>query len=678
MKIFEFESVIKSEFLKKYYHNNVISKFVDLSDFETIDSLTKVLTTLLNKVKLVKICDFHESSKQNFEILKVYEKPKLPKCFLEALKLATFDDLVIQRDKLYKIKYADIAKLLNLPVTNIKKELDSYVMWYGDKQFYFINKSSTVVYKYSFIETAELKKVFETNVIEPTVMDENEISTDDISDFSDDEEETSNLELREFQCEELELMFNNTEYYFSNAPRCGTTMVIATYVKRRPEEKILIVVSRKTLEQKYKNIIKSKNAKIILVNEFKQLTDTNFDTIICDECHNDYTRVFDITNPVNHRSKFKVESDKEKCKTFYFSSTIPNSIDFNKFYDYSYSRGVSEGFLVPVKINLPKTSIKNYIEETKSKHILIINDSIIEPFKFDNTIKISKEDTFNKRSEKIKQFLSSKARFLIAPSVILEGLDLPICDEVILYNVNPDSTNIIQICGRCLERVPSKDSATITFIKKFYPISTDVDDENKKACLNLSYLYQYFSSATLFDNTDDYNIRFKKYFPYFSYDFITDYKFCLEKLNDSFDEMKDFFDKSLINTSIIKLFTKSDFGKTILKNMIDEKFDKTVDSDYIIDILAYNGEYRELKGFLKDILSKRSENTSVNNTYCINGYNYHISLKPKLTHVRSLPIKKSVRKTFYDKYATSIIDDTSYVLSGTKFYVWKEIKPEEI
>lgn len=657
MKIFEFETEIKPTLIKKCYHNNVISKYVDLTDFKG-EELLKILNKCLRLSKLYKIIEIFDNT-MNFKILKIYDKPFLPKYFTEALKLTSFDDLVIKRNGYYKIKHNIVAKTLDLSIDEIKNDFNSYTMFYGSKPFYIIDDSPITVFKYSFLATDELETIFEESMIEQTILDSEE------EDLSVDEEDKTNKnqqELRKFQLEELELMLNNNEYYFANCPRSGTTKIILTYVKRQQKERILLLVSRKTQEIKYKKLIKYNNVSITTINEFDKIIDKYFDTIICDECHNDYLHTFDDNNPIIHRSKFIANSMNKDVKTFYFSSTIPNEIDFDKFYEFPYSEAVKNNYCVPITIELPSLTLKEYIKSTKSKHILIVSDDNIE-LKLNNVIKIFKEDNVKERMIKIKDFLeltsSYHPKILISPTVILEGLDLPECDEIILYKPNYRFTNIIQVCGRCIEKTEYKNSAKITIFNK----------------TNVDYIYQYFMPNILFEQTEANNLtlyKLRKYISTFKYDFISNYNSCLKSLIQSFELMDNYFDKTLINQNIINLFIKSEYGQNIIKQLINDKFE-FLDSNYYIELLNYDGKPKQLPKSLKSILNKQSENTSIENIYMINGFNYLTKLKPKIKYIRSIQLKNNIKNVFYEKYGTSKLNDTDILFYNHEFYIYKNI-----
>lgn len=656
MKIFEFEIEIKPTLIKKYYHNNITSKYVDLTDFKG-DDLLKILNKCLRLSKLYKIIEIFDNT-SNFKILKIYDKPFLPKYFTEALKLTSFDNLVIKRNGYYKIKHNIVAKTLDLSIDEIKNNFNSYDMYYGSKPFYIIDDSPITIFKYSFLATDELETIFEKSIVEQTVLDSED------EDFSSDEENiNSQQELRKFQLEELELMLNNNEYYFANCPRSGTTKIISTYIKRQQNERILLLVSRKTQEIKYKKLIKYNNVVITTVNEFNKITDKYFDTIICDECHNDYFHTFEEHNPIIHRSKFIVNSTNQNVKTFYFSSTIPNEIDFNKFYEFSYYEAVKNNYCVPISIELPSLSLKEYLKITKSKHILIVSDEKLE-LKLNNIIIIFKEDNVKQRTTKIKEFLeyakSNHPKILISPTVILEGLDLPECDEIILYKPNYKFTNIIQVCGRCIEKTEFKNSAKIIIFDK----------------TNIDYIYQYFNPDILFEQTKSNELilyKLRKYISTFKYDFITNYKKCLSSLIQSFELMDNYFDRSLINPNIINLFMKSNYGQNIIKHLIDDKFE-FLDFNYYIELLNYNGETKQLPKTLKLILNKQSENTSIENIYTINGFNYSTKLKPKIKYIRSVSLKNNIKNIFYEKYGTTKLNDSDILFYNHEFYIYKNIK----
>lgn len=646
MIVFEFDTEIKN--LKKCYHNNIVSKYVDLSDFTNNLKLIKVLNFLLNYGKLVRIIETNET-----QVLKIYSKPFLPKYFNDALKLTNYEKLVIKRNGYYKIKYTEIGKILNLPLTEVEKNLSSYQMFYGDKPFYIVD-SLPVVFKYQFLATPELNKIFEEYKEQTVVDSDSSDSSDDLDDS--DSSKTSNtpnndFKLRPFQQKELDEMLNNETYYFANPPRTGTSYVIAAYVKRNPEERILIVVSRKTIEDKFKKLIKESNATIVVVNEFYKLENKYFDTIICDECQHDYMHIFEKSLVL--KSKYSVMSTKQNYKTFFFSSTMPNDIDFNKFYEYTYEEAVNDGYIVKPVLNYETSNIHDYLKSTKSKHVLIVSDNY-KDFN-DSFIKIETNDTLNKRKEKIAYFEEKQNKTLVCLTAGLEGLDLPKCDEVILYKPNYKFTNIIQVCGRCLEATKTKRNSIITIYDK----------------TNIHQLLQYFEARKYYDGNDEIIYRLRKNNNTFSYDYVSDFTFCVKLLQDILNNM-DYFDISLIDKALINLFTQSENGKNFLSELLKET--KFTNIERYIDLLTYNNEPRQMPKIMSNVLSKHAELTALENVYKINGFYYNSRLKPIFSTSRSETVKKDLRLMFYEKYGTSVLSDSDILFLNGKFYLWKKIK----
>lgn len=642
MKVFEFEEVVKQHFLRGFYHNNKISKFVDLSDFTDKVKFIEVITKLLRSSKLVRIL---EVATEN--VLKIYEKPILPKYFLEAIKLTDFDKLVIKRNDYYKIRHAEIAKILNISVKEVSEQFESNEMFYGNIPFYKVDKSTGTLLKYSFYATEELESIFEESICEQTVVE----SIDEISDaeISDDEsDETKKFELRQFQLEELNLMLENDKYWFQNPPRVGTSYIIKTYVKRRPSERILILVSRKTLELKFKNLIKTPNVVVCLIKDFQNIEDKTFDTIICDECQNDYLATFQ-KSPINHRIvSFNAYSLKDNCKHFFFSSTMPNDVDFNKFYEYTYKKAIDDGFVVPVELNKLDltTNIKKYLNETDSEHVLIVSENFAE---FKNFATISSSDTTKQRLLKIQNL----PQVLVSSTDLLEGLDLPECDEVILYKPQFRHTNAIQICGRCLEKTQSKKIAKITIFDKS----------------QIQNVYQYFSPKSVFEKQKNSPVSV------FQYDFISNFKICLSKIIKEINAMENYFDRSLINVSLKNFFTKSQSGREILKTLIVDKFGEKVNADNYVELMSYAGETREMSRELKNLVDKNTKKPKMNIelTYRINGFNYktNIVISPKL--LRSDAARSEARKMFYETYGTTDLEDDFLLMYGNLFYRWSNV-----
>lgn len=642
MPIFEFEQEIEPSFLK-CYHNNIKSKYVDLSGY---DNVIKILSNLLKFSKLVKIS---QSTTQN--VLKCYEKPFLPKYFDEALKLTSFNNLIFKRNGFYKIRIKAISDTLMIPIKDIYKDFDNYKLYYCKQPFYIIDNSPGSLFKYSFLATNELETIFNESVISHSELESSEES-EELEDLSDTEEEQ--IILRDFQKEELELMLNNSKYYFSNPPRTGTSYVIAAYCRYNPDKKILILVSRTHQEEKLKHLIKNKNTTIVMYQRFNELQDKNFDVVICDECHNNYLYTFDVNNPiVKQSSKFKGVKLSGDIKTFFFSSTMPNCIDYNKFYEYTYEKALEDKFVVPVSINIPNKSLKSYLNETSTEHILIVCDNMTEFSKSSsNIIKILKEDTIKERDEKIMKFNTS-ARVLIAPTSILEGLDTTACDEIIIYKPSYKFTNIIQVCGRCLTPIKGKSKSLITIFDK----------------TNLSEICQYFEHKQIYSE----KYKLKRYFDNFTFNFISDFEFYCNKFSDIINNMEENFDRSKFDQNLINLFTKSDYSKQYMKQIIETKFDTNVDK--YISLMCYNGNIQEIPKSLLKILNTKSENTPVENTYCINGFNYSTKFKPKITKQGSQTAKQQSRKMFYSIYGTTKLKDTDILCYNNRFYLWKYCKP---
>lgn len=652
MRLFEFDRAIKPFNLKRCYHNNITSNLIDLSDFYD-DDLINILNYLLTFAKLTKIFTVNETKQS---VLKIYIKPFLPKYFHEALKITTYEKITIKRNNYYKIKYKKVAEILGLTLDEVKNNFKSYQMFYEDKPFYTFDKKD-LLFGYSFLMTPEMKQILNDSDNEQTVLDSEE--------YEKPKEEVDDFELRDFQKEELELMLNNDTFYFSNPPRVGTSILIAEYVKRRPNEKILIVVPRTALKLKFTQLIKSKNATIIVNSEFEEtIEDKNFDTIICDECHHDYLYTFDETNHIVNRTKYRVYSNKYEHKTFFFSSTIPNDIeDLSNFYEYRYQTAINDGHVVKAKLNfINGNKLAEYVKQSKSQHIVIVSEeNIVNKFKKDSVICISRNDEVSKRHAKVEQFLNVPRKPLICPTIMLEGFDLPCCDEIILYNVNYSVSGAIQVCGRCIEKLPWKKQATITIIDK--------TDFEQIVQYFVPYLY-YQKDITI---CNELKTQGKKYLPY---DFISDFDKCLEILTSSFDNMDNYFDKSKIDRSILNLLFRTQNGKNIVKEFIQNKFNNV---DYYIKLIDYeitdNSKIlTSIPRNIRQCLSVNSENTSQDNICRINGFNYKLTrMKPKITNLKSQVKKDNTKNTFYKTYGTSQLNPDDILFYQDKFYIWKNV-----
>lgn len=319
-----------------------------------------------------------------------------------------------------------------------------------------------------------------------------------------------NRELYQHQLEQLKYMLKHNEGFFNDCCGSGKTLIELSYIIIRhykdpsniyyTGESILFVVPRISLLLQHHLNFKFKHSLFYTDNKeisnitfcvsksLEQISNHNFDTIIFDEAHHDYTGIFN--NIVKQISKFN--------KGFYFSATLnlQRLINLNKeFLEFTHFEAVELNIVSSFKLYYYIVKNRNDQNEILSainslllnkpknietmNKILIMCNSVIDKnnscigvksvesniksfFKSqnNNSLKINSisSDTNKIETEKILNDFENNINkhVIVNCNCISEGIDLSSVDTIIFKDDRFSKVGLIQSVGRVVRKYKNK------------------------------------------------------------------------------------------------------------------------------------------------------------------------------------------------------------------------------
>lgn len=314
-------------------------------------------------------------------------------------------------------------------------------------------------------------------------------------------------------------------------------ILLASQMTRYFSGDILIVDSEKTAgattdPKKIASFIKCKE-KYIIISTYSSSTLLDkipLDLIVFDEAHRTVGDSTKFSSCLMKKEKTRmlfftatekiVESKKETEDDIILSMDDPKAYG-KEIYRYPLSQAISEGWLSDYDVRFEVgDKIKSLIKLLKTH---IFNHPII----FCNTIKIARkvsddlisagfpsaaiieESDMASRKDIFEKFNSNPVFVLTTCRVLSVGIDLPICDAVILYQNKKSHIDIIQTLGRCLRLYPGKYRSR--FIVMLGEINEETEDIRFISPIRL-YLKNIFQNDTRFySQTEKYHNLAPKY-----------------------------------------------------------------------------------------------------------------------------------------------------------------------
>ena len=343
------------------------------------------------------------------------------------------------------------------------------------------------------------------------------------------------------QLKQLKLMLNNSEYFFNACCGSGKTLVELGYViirnykttwnKFYTGESILIVVPRISLLEQHREKLnlpayytdeKSLSDKMFCVSNSLENINRNFDTLILDEAHHDYTGFF----------KSQVKKIPKFTKCFYFSATfnIPRILEEHKqIYEFTHFEAVEQKIVTPFKVwyyvvknrkdqKEILTSINNILVEkpkcikpfnkilimcnsvkdtqTGSLGVNSVYNSILSVIKESEIYKITADTKSIDRHEILTKFESSPDRNIIVNcNCISEGTDLKSVDTVIFKDDRFSEVGLVQSAGRVVRLHKNKQTGNLIF---FVEDTQEYIDNFRKEILSVLCSYD----QTILENSE--------------------------------------------------------------------------------------------------------------------------------------------------------------------------------
>ena len=370
-----------------------------------------------------------------------------------------------------------------------------------------------------------------------------------INQKTDDDDEIINEIIKEkfghkpykHQLKQLKLMLNNSEYFFNACCGSGKTLVELGYViirnykttwnKFYTGESILIVVPRISLLEQHREKLnlpayytdeKSLSDKMFCVSNSLENINRNFDTLILDEAHHDYTGFF----------KSQVKKIPKFTKCFYFSATfnIPRILEEHKqIYEFTHFEAVEQKIVTPFKVwyyvvknrkdqKEILTSINNILIEkpkcikpfnkilimcnsvkdtqTGSLGVNSVYNSIISVIQESEIYKITADTKSIDRHEILTKFESSPDRNIIVNcNCISEGTDLKSVDTVIFKDDRFSEVGLVQSAGRVVRLHKNKQTGNLIF---FVEDTQEYIDNFRKEILSVLCSYD----QTILENSE--------------------------------------------------------------------------------------------------------------------------------------------------------------------------------
>ena len=272
------------------------------------------------------------------------------------------------------------------------------------------------------------------------------------------EDTGDNIVLRDYQIDVLNLIDKFDNYSFQLPCGTGKSIIIAEYINRHPELKIVVftpsiylanemcklikhpvnrIFSDKTTDEKY-------NHSVVVYNSWKNLQN-DYDILFVDEAHH-------YENNAHRMKSFKVP------RKYLFSATLKKPD-----YIYTFDEAIANKYIVDFNLNI------HYVKEVNHQaaadllnkyleyqHVIVYCNTKTECIKLTKVLTANNitakciHSGMNQRdiSANISEFKEGNIRILVNCYIIDEGVDIKNCECAFFYENRNSKVQLIQCIGR--------------------------------------------------------------------------------------------------------------------------------------------------------------------------------------------------------------------------------------
>lgn len=280
------------------------------------------------------------------------------------------------------------------------------------------------------------------------------------------EDTGDNVILRDYQIDVLNLIDKFDNYSFQLPCGTGKSIIIAEYINRHPELKIVVftpsiylanemcklikhpvnrIFSDKTTDEKY-------NHSVVVYNSWKNLQN-NYDVLFVDEAHH-------YENNAHRMKSFKVP------RKYLFSATLKKPD-----YIYTFDEAIANNYIVDFNLNIHYVKEVNHqaAAELLNKyleyqHVIVYCNTKTECIKLTQVLTANNITTkcihsgmsTQEISANISEFKEGNLRVLVNCYIIDEGVDIKNCECAFFYENRNSKVQLIQCIGRTQRIFPCK------------------------------------------------------------------------------------------------------------------------------------------------------------------------------------------------------------------------------